>query len=93
MTGLPYLRAEAIFAVRYEMAQDIDDVLDRRTRARLLARDATSAAAIDVGNLIGPELGWDEAEITRRVCAYQESITAEREAAHLPETLLPSELT
>lgn len=92
VTGLPYLRAEAIFAVRYEMAQDIDDVLDRRTRARLLARDATSAAAIDVGNLIGPELGWDEAEITRRVCAYQESITAEREAAHLPETLLPSEL-
>ena len=30
--GLPYLRAEAIFAVRYEMAIALDDVLSRRTR-------------------------------------------------------------
>jgi len=86
--GLPYLRAEAIFAVRYEMARDLDDVLDRRTRARLLARDATAAAAGDVANLIGPELGWSADEITKRVVAYRNSITAERNAANLPETPL-----
>ncbi len=86
--GLPYLRAEAIFAVRYEMARDLDDVLDRRTRARLLARDATGAAAGDVANLIGPELGWSADEITKRVVAYRNSITAERNAANLPETPL-----
>ncbi len=86
--GLPYLRAEAIFAVRYEMARDLDDVLDRRTRARLLARDATAAAAGDVANLIGPELGWSADEITKRVAAYRNSITAERNAANLPETPL-----
>src|SRR5690606_36101772 len=37
---LPYLRAEALYAVRYEMARTVDDVLARRTRARLQARDA-----------------------------------------------------
>ena len=36
--GLPYLRAEAIHAVRAEMATTLDDVLSRRTRARLLDR-------------------------------------------------------
>ena len=30
--GLPYLRAEVVFAARYEMAQTVDDVLSRRTR-------------------------------------------------------------
>ena len=32
------LRAEARYAVRYEMARTLDDVLTRRMRARLLAR-------------------------------------------------------
>src|SRR6476659_8718421 len=40
--GLPYRRSEAIFAVRQEMATTLDYVLSRRTRARLLAGDATS---------------------------------------------------
>ena len=35
--GLPYRRAEAVYAVREEMATTLDDVLSRRTRARLLA--------------------------------------------------------
>jgi glycerol-3-phosphate dehydrogenase len=52
--GLPYLRAEAIHAVRCEMARTLDDVLSRRTRARLLARDASAAAATSVALLIGP---------------------------------------
>ena len=34
--GLPYRRAEAVYAVRNEMATTLDDVLTRRTRARLL---------------------------------------------------------
>src|SRR5690606_16594679 len=29
--GLPYLRAEALYAVRHEMARTVDDVLSRRT--------------------------------------------------------------
>ncbi len=41
--GLPYVRAEVVHAVRCEMALTVDDVLSRRTRARLLA--ATTPAA------------------------------------------------
>ena len=58
--GLPYVRAEAVFAVRSEMARTLDDVLDRRTRARMLDRDATWTAAEAVARLLAPELGWDD---------------------------------
>lgn len=86
--GLPYLRAEAIFAVRHEMARTIDDILSRRTRARLLARDDSAAAAPSVAALIGPELGWDEAEQRHRVDEYVRQIDEERSAPGLPEVLL-----
>jgi glycerol-3-phosphate dehydrogenase len=58
VAGLPYLRAEAVFAARYEMALTLVDILARRTRALLLDAEATAAAAADVAVLVGPELGW-----------------------------------
>ena len=75
--GLPYLRAEAIFAVRYEMATTVDDILSRRTRARLQTRDASADAAVAVAALIGPELGWDEMEQAKQVADYQARIAEE----------------
>ncbi|MGH9184664.1 MAG: FAD-dependent oxidoreductase, partial [Acidimicrobiales bacterium] len=79
--GLPYRRAEAIYAVRHEMARSLDDVLARRTRARLLARDASAGAAHDVADLIGAELGWTTEEHARQVESYVASVVHEREAA------------
>jgi len=90
--GLPYLRAEAVHAVRHEMARTLDDILSRRTRARLLARDASAAAAESVAMLIGPELGWDADESARQVEAYRAAVTHERESAGLPETALDASL-
>ncbi len=90
--GLPYQRAEAVHAVRHEMARTLDDVLSRRTRARLLARDASSAAAESVAALIAPELGWDAAETARQVDAYRRSIAQERASADLPEAALDASL-
>jgi glycerol-3-phosphate dehydrogenase len=86
--GLPYLRAEALYAARYEMARSVDDVLSRRTRARLLARDASAAVADDVAALIGDELGWDREERAAQVERYRELVTHEREVPGLPETAL-----
>jgi glycerol-3-phosphate dehydrogenase len=77
--GTDYLRAEAVHAARHEMAGSLADVLARRTRALLQARDASVAAAPQVAALIAPELGWDEAEAARQVEAYR--AVAEREAA------------
>jgi glycerol-3-phosphate dehydrogenase len=82
--GLPYVRAEAVYAARYEMATSVDDVLSRRTRARLLARDASAAAAAAVGELIAPELGWSADHVARDVAAYRASVERERDAAGLP---------
>jgi glycerol-3-phosphate dehydrogenase len=90
--GLPYLRAEAVYAVRAEMARTLDDVLARRTRARLLARDASAAVADEVAALIGPDLGWDAAAQAAAVDAYRASVTHERVSADLPEIALDARL-
>ena len=71
VTGAPYSRAEAVYAVREEMATSVDDVLSRRTCARLLARDASAAAADDVAALIGGELGWSDAERATQAATYR----------------------
>jgi len=70
------------------MARSVDDVLTRRTRARLLARDATAAAASDTAALLAAELGWDEREQAAQVARYQDLVARERAVAHLPETAL-----
>jgi glycerol-3-phosphate dehydrogenase len=69
--GLEYLRVEAVWAVRREMARTLDDVLARRTRALLRDRDAAAHAAPAVADLIAPLLGWSpdrtQAEVDRFV--------------------------
>jgi glycerol-3-phosphate dehydrogenase len=84
--GLPYLRAEALFAVRHEMATTVDDVLARRTRARLQARDASAAVATSVARLIADDLGWSAEEVARQAAAYVALVDAERAAPSLPQT-------
>lgn len=86
--GLPYLRAEAVYAARHEMARTLDDVLARRTRARILAREASAEAADGIARLLAPELGWSDAEAARAAAEYRAAVAAERTAAGLPETTL-----
>ena len=83
---LPYLRAEAVYAARYEMAHTLDDILSRRTRALLLERDAAAAAAADVARLVAGELGWDDEQQRRQVEAFVAIADRERLAA---QTLPP----
>jgi glycerol-3-phosphate dehydrogenase len=86
--GLPYLRAEAVYAVQHEMAQTLDDVLSRRTRALLFDRDATLAAAPAVATLIGPHLGWDDTTVAAQVAHFRDLCAAEVAAALVPEAEL-----
>ena len=79
--GLPYLAAEAVWAARSEMAVTLEDVLSRRTRALILDREATAAAAPGVAALLAPELGWDEAETARQVDAFVRAVRHEAAAA------------
>jgi len=83
---LPYLKAEALYAARYEMAATVDDVLARRTRARLLARDASADAALDVARLLATELGWSDADAEAQAASYRAAVADERAAGGLHET-------
>jgi glycerol-3-phosphate dehydrogenase len=90
--GLEYSKAEVVYAARDEMARSVDDVLARRTRARLLARDASADAAAEVARLIAPILGWTTEQQEASTAAYRALVDAERTAAHLPETALDAAL-
>ncbi len=78
--GLAYLRAEAVYAARHEMATTLDDVLVRRTRAHLAERAATLAAAPDVALILQDELGWDDTETDRQLEDYRARCAAEEAA-------------
>ncbi len=75
--GLPYIRAEAVHAVRNEMALTLDDVLTRRTQARLFDRRAALACASAVAELIGAELGWSPDVIAAEVLDFSERCARE----------------
>ena len=79
--GLPYTRAEAVFAARHEMASTLDDVLTRRTRARLIDRAAALRAAPAVAALLATELEWDPAETLRQIDDFAAQCAAEEFAA------------
>ena len=76
-------------AVRAEMATTLTDVLTRRTRAHLLDRAATVAAAPAVAELLAGELGWDADETARQLAAYV--ALAEHEQAEACERAAPGE--
>ena len=84
--GLPYLRAEAIYAARHEMATTLDDILLRRTRAHLFDRTATLAAAPAIAGLLAGELGWSDAETAAQLAAYRALVADEVADARQPTT-------
>jgi glycerol-3-phosphate dehydrogenase len=83
VAGLPYVRAEVVHAVRYEMARTVDDVLARRTPIRWLDAPASAEAAADVARLMAPDLGWSDEEAAAQAEAYRRSVAEERAAGGL----------
>jgi glycerol-3-phosphate dehydrogenase len=83
--GLPYLAAEVVYAARCEMAQTVDDVLARRTRALLQDARASAAAAPVVADLLAPELGWTPAQAGAQAAAFAAAALAGLRAAGLTD--------
>lgn len=79
--GLPYLRAEAIYAVRHEQATTLDDVLSRRTRARLFDRRGAVLAAPAAAELLARELHWSHDDLTRNLEDFTSACAREDDAA------------
>ena len=76
--GLPYTESEVVYAVRHEMARTVEDVLSRRMRARLMARDSSALAAERVGEILQAELHLNATEISKQVAAYRHSVEREK---------------
>ncbi|RNL83856.1 glycerol-3-phosphate dehydrogenase/oxidase [Halostreptopolyspora alba] len=75
-----YLRAEVVYAVRYEGARHLNDVLSRRTRVSIETWDRGVAVSQEAAELMGPWLGWNEDQVKREVEYYRKRIEAERAA-------------
>jgi glycerol-3-phosphate dehydrogenase len=67
---LPYTEAEVRWAVRYELARTVEDVLARRTRSLLLDAAASLEAAPKVAMILATELGCGEDWQQEQLAAY-----------------------
>jgi len=58
--NLPYRHIQILWAVRHEMAQTVEDVLARRTRALILDAKASMEVAPKVTTIMAKELSKDK---------------------------------
>jgi glycerol-3-phosphate dehydrogenase len=70
IAGLPYVKAEVVYAARHEMAVTLTDALTRRMRLAMLAGEAVLDCAHAAAELMANELGWNEAEKARQIEAF-----------------------
>lgn len=62
----PTIEAEVLYAIRYEMAITLEDVLFRRTELGTIGAPSQAALA-RMADLMATELGWTEAETSRKI--------------------------
>jgi len=74
--GLPWIAAEAVWAVRKEMAMTLSDVLERRTRLSLADPSAGIESAAPA--LVARERGWDAAEQAAQTKRVVDAVAIER---------------
>jgi glycerol-3-phosphate dehydrogenase len=74
----PHIAAEVVHAARSEGVATLDDVLSRRTRLSLRAKDAALPSAPLAASLLAQELGHDEAWAKAQVAAYADAVRTER---------------
>ena len=65
-----FIRAQVVFAARYEMARTLEDVLSRRIRVLLLDARAAMDMATTTASLMAAELGQDENWINNQLESF-----------------------
>ncbi len=84
--GLPYTRGDVIRAVREEMAQTVEDVLARRTRALFLNAKAAVEIASAVAEIMAREMSKDGTWVEREMVDFVETAKNFR----IDEEILPA---
>lgn len=76
--GLPYIKAEALYAITHEAALSIDDLLSRRTRIAFEASDSGLSITSYLGELLGRYVGLEKKEISKSINEYEQIILRQR---------------
>ncbi len=78
--GAGYLRAEYVYAARFEGAYHLEDFLERRTRLFHEVADRGLGAMDEVVDLVAEDLGWDTERVDYEKRAYTSYVEAHRAA-------------
>jgi glycerol-3-phosphate dehydrogenase len=70
--SLQIIKAQVVWAVREEMAMNVEDVLSRRTRCQLLDARESIRMAPEVASIMADEMGKDQKWVRDQVSAYEE---------------------
>lgn len=84
--GHPALAAEAVYAIRAEMAVHLNDLLARRTRLSLTDRSAGLGAGSLAADVMAGEIGWRTEERARQIAAHRADVETERALPLAPDT-------
>jgi glycerol-3-phosphate dehydrogenase len=76
--GFPYLRAEVAYAVLYEGALHVEDVLMRRMRLFIESADSGTEVAGEVSTIMGRLLGWSRRRRAAETRRYLDLVAAEQ---------------
>jgi glycerol-3-phosphate dehydrogenase len=77
---LPNVRAEVLYACRYEMAMTLDDVLSRRSRLVLSDLHQGRGLALGVAEMMSDELGWSAEQQQDQIDSYLANLAQEYQA-------------
>lgn len=74
IADLPYIRAEVVYACRYEMAMTADDILARRTSIALEDQQCGMGALDSVLDLMAEELHWSPEQRVEQNQSYLDRV-------------------
>ncbi|KGN39412.1 FAD-dependent oxidoreductase [Knoellia subterranea KCTC 19937] len=83
--GETHLKVEVVYAAATEGAVHLTDILTRRTRISIEARDRGLTAAPHAAALAAPILGWDEARVAQELDIYHRRVEAEMSSQTMPD--------
>lgn len=83
--GETHLKVEIVYAAATEGAVHLTDILARRTRISIEARDRGLSAAPHAAALAAPILGWDDARVAEEIDIYHRRVEAEMSSQTMPD--------
>lgn len=75
---LPYVAAELVFAIRSDLACEVEDVLRRRVPLAILSKTHGLAVAEEAATLLARARGWSEQRRARSLLQYRAAVSLSR---------------